>query len=228
MASKAKKTTSRRPASTKPRLSQAEASMRMITAASQLLIQFPPAEVTVQRICDKAGVHIDYVARYFGSREELLCRSIETAFLGMYLQTESNETSRLQMILDEDADVIQKARAQIRTIAYLLGCGVSPERFQPNQKMSLESVLAQSHNPNVTDRTKLNLVLIGFLILQAMGTFAEVNDMSEQQKQDVLAYVGYMNQTGETVQAALGWDKPKAKTRAKTTTKAKTNDFKRA
>ena len=35
--------------------------------------------------------------------------------------------------------------------------------------------------------------------------------MTEQQKQDILAYIGYMSQTGETVQAALGWDAPSAK-----------------
>jgi hypothetical protein len=39
--------------------------------------------------------------------------------------------------------------------------------------------------------------------------------MTEQQKQDMLAYIGYMSQSGETVQAALGWDKPAPKKRAK-------------
>ena len=195
--------------------------MRMITATNHLLTQFPPADVTVQRICDKAGVHIDYVARYFGSREELLCQSIEAAFLGVYLKTESGETSRLQVILDGDVAVRQLARARIRTIAYLLGCGVSPERFQLSQKMVLESIVAQSHNPNMVDRTRINLVLIGILVMQAMGTFAEVNDISEQQGEDILAYLEYLSQTGETVQSALGWDKPKAKTRVKAATKAK-------
>jgi AcrR family transcriptional regulator len=189
----------------------------MMTATSHLLIEFPPAEVTVHRICDKAGVHSDYVTRYFGSREELLCQSIEAAFLGVFLNTETNETSRLQVILDDNVDVMQMARARIRTIAYLLGCGVSPERFQSSQKMVIESVVAQSHNPNVVDRTRMSLVLIGTLIMQAIGAFADVNDMSEQQRQDVLAYLEYMSQSGESVQSALGWDKPEAKA----TTKAK-------
>ena len=221
MGSASKKTTPRRSASTKPRYSQAEASMRMMTATSHLLVEFPPAEVTVHRICEKAGVHTDYVARYFGSREELLCQSIEAAFLGVFLKIEADETSRLQVILDDQVDAMQMARARIRTIAYLLGCGISPERFQSSQKMVTESVVAQSRNPNVMDRTRINLVLIGTLVMQAMGAFAEVNDMSEQQEQDVLAYLGYMSQSGETVQSALGWDKPKAKARAKGTTKAK-------
>ena len=220
MATASKKSSPRASTSKKPRYSQAEASVRMMTATSHLLIQLPPAEVTVQRICEKAGVHTDYVVRYFGSREELLCQSIEAAFLGVFLKTESKETSRLQVILDDDVDVMQMARARIRTIAYLLGCGVSPERFQSSQKMLLESVVAQSLNPNVADRTRMNLVLIGTLVIQAMGTFAEVNDMSDQQKQDVLAYLGYMSQSGETVQSALGWDAPATKARAKSKTKA--------
>jgi hypothetical protein len=63
----------------------------------------------------------------------------------------------------------------------------------------------------------MSLVLIGTLIMQAIGAFADVNDMSEQQKQDILAYLEYMSQSGETVQTALCWDKPEAKA----TTKAK-------
>jgi len=227
MGSASKKTTPRRPASTKPRYSQAEASMRMMTATTHLLIEFPPAEVTVHRICEKAGVHTDYVARYFGSREELLCQSIEGAFLnvilslGVSLNSEADETSRLQVVLDYQVDAMQMARARIRTIAYLLGCGISPERFQSSQKMAIESVVAKPLNQNVMDRTRINLALIGLLLMQGMGVFAEVNDMSEQQQQDIYAYIGYMSQSGETVQSALNWDTPKAKARAKGTTEAK-------
>ena len=195
--------------------------MQMMIATSHLLIEFPPAEVTVQRICEKAGVHSDYVARYFGSREELLCQSIEAAFLGVFLKTEADEMSRLQIVLDNDVNVMQMARARIRTIAYLLGCGISPERFQSSQKMVIQSVVAQSRNPNVVDRTRMNLVLIGTLVMQSIGVFAEVNDISEQQEQDILAYLGYLSQSGETVQAALDWDKSITKGRAKSNTKAK-------
>ena len=227
MGSAPKKTTPRHPASTKPRYSQAEASVRMMTATTHLLIEFPPAEVTVHRICEKAGVHTDYVARYFGSREELLCQSIEGAFLsvilslGVSLNIETDETSRLQVVLDYQVDAMQMARARIRTIAYLLGCGISPERFQSSQKMAIESVIAKPLNQNVMDRTRINLALIGLLLMQAMGVFAEANDMSEQQQQDIYAYIGYMSQSGETVQSALSWDTPKTKARAKGTTKAK-------
>jgi len=215
MAPVPKKKISPVPAPKKPRLSQAEATVRMLNSTSQLLLEFVPGEVTVVRICEKAGVHTDYVVRYFGSREELLSQAIEAAFLGVFLRTNGEDSSRLNVVLEGNVDVMQLSQARVRTIAYLLGCGVSPERFQSSQKLVLESVFAQSNNPNVGDRTRMNLILAGTLIIHAMGAFDEVNDMTEQQKQDMLTYIGYMSQTGETVQDALGWDKPAPKKKAK-------------
>ena len=203
------------PAPKKPRLSQAEATIRMLNATSQLLLEYVPGEVTVVRICEKAGVHTDYVVRYFGSREELLCQAVEAAFLGVFLKTNNEETTRLNVVLEGKATDVQLAEARLRTIAYLLGCGISPERFQSSQKMLIELVFSQFNNPNVSDRTRMNLILMGTLALQAMGTFNEVDSMTEQQKQDILSYIGYMSQTGEIVQAALGWDKPAPKKKAK-------------
>ena len=195
----------------KTRLNQAEATVRMLGATSQLLIENVPGEVTVQRICEKAGVHTSYVVRYFGSREELLCQAVEAAFLGVFLKSNNEETTRLNVVLEGKVSDVQLAEARLRTIAYLLGCGISPERFQASQKMLIELVFSQSNNPNVTDRTKTNLILMGTLALQAMGTFDQVDSMTEQQKKDIRSYIGYMSQTGETVQAALGWDKPAPK-----------------
>jgi AcrR family transcriptional regulator len=203
------------PAPKKPRLSQAEATARMLNATIQLLLEFAPSDVTVVRICEKAGVHTDYVVRYFGSREELLSQSIEAAFMGVFVQTNSDETTRLNLVLEGNVDVLKLAKARMQTITYLLGCGVSPERFQANQKLVLESVLSQSTNSTVGDRTSRNLILIGTLIVQAMNILDEVNDISEQQKADILSYIGYMSRSGEIVQAALGWDKPAPKKRAK-------------
>jgi len=215
MASVPKKKIPPIPAPKKPRLSQAEATVRMLNATVQLLLKFSPADVTVVRICEKAGVHTDYVVRYFGSREELLSQAVEAAFLGFFVQTESDTSTRLNLVLEADVDVLKLSKARMQTITYLLGCGVSPERFQANQKMVFESVLSQSTNPVVEERTSRNLILIGTLIIQAMNVLAEVNDMTEQQKQDMISYIGYMSNSGEAVQAALGWDKPAPKKKAK-------------
>ena len=217
MAPAPRKKTPTVPAAKKPRLSQAEATARMLGATNQLLVKNSPGDVTVARICEAAGVHTDYVARYFGSREELLCQAIESAFQGVFLRTSSDEATRLEVSLDAYIDVVQLREARARTIAYLLGCGVSAERFQSNQKLVLDDILSQSLNPNVSDRTKRNLILAGSLIIQGMSTFAEVNGMTEQQKLDMLAYVGYMSKTSEAVQETLGWDKPVVKSKSKKT-----------
>jgi AcrR family transcriptional regulator len=215
MAPVSKKKSPAAPAPKKPRLSQAEATVRMLNATIQLLLTSAPAEVTVVRICEKAGVHTDYVVRYFGSREELLSQAVEAAFLGYFVKTESDASTRLSLVLESDVDAMRLAKARMQTITYLLGCGVSPERFRANQKLVLESVQSQSSNSDVGERTNKNLILIGTLIVQAMNVLDEVNDISEQQKADILSYIGYLSRSGETVQAALGWDKPASKKRAK-------------
>jgi hypothetical protein len=145
----------------------------------------------------------------------LLAQAVEGAFLGFFVKTDSDSSTRLNLVLEGNVDVLRLAKARMQTITYLLGCGVSPERFQANQKMVLESVLSQSNNPNVNDRTSKTLILVGTLIVQAMNILDEVNDISEQQKKDITSYLGYMSQSGETVQTALGWDKPTPKKRAK-------------
>jgi AcrR family transcriptional regulator len=215
MAPASKRNTPRVSAPKKPRLSQGEATVRMMNATSQLLVHHVPGEVTVARICDKAGVHTDYVARYFGSREELMCQAIEAAFLGVFLNTESDDKTRLSLVLEGQVDVMQLSQARVRTIAYLLGCGVSPERFQSSQKLVLESIFSQSINPRVSDRTRMNLILVGTLLVQAMGTFAEVNDMTDVQRADILGYIGYISQAGEAIQETLCWDKPVVKSKPK-------------
>ena len=107
MAQARKKNTPATPAPKKPRLSQAEATVRMLNATSQLLVENVPGEVTVVRICEAAGVHTDDVVRYFGSREELLCQSIEAAFQGIFLKTSGKETTRLEIALDGYLDIVK-------------------------------------------------------------------------------------------------------------------------
>lgn len=58
----------------------------------------------------------------------------------------------------------------------------------------------------------MNLILIGTLVVQGMGVFADINDMTEQQRSDVMTFLGLLSQRGETIQSALGWDKPATRT----------------
>jgi AcrR family transcriptional regulator len=196
----------------KPRLSQAEATLKMLSATANLLLKNPPERVTVQKICQAADVHTDYVVRYFGSREELLCQAIEAAFVGVVLREDGN-TSRIDDTLANTAGILEKAHARFRTIAYLLGCGVEPERFQASQKIVLGHLLAEAKNPNTSERTKTSMIMIGTLLFQSLAIFAEVNSITDQQRTDLFAFIGHLPQMSASVEKELGWDKPLPKKR---------------
>jgi AcrR family transcriptional regulator len=196
----------------KVRLSQAEATIKMLSATANLLLKNPPERVTVQKICQAADVHTDYVVRYFGSREELLCQAIEAAFVGVVLREDGN-TSRIDDTLANSAGLLEKAHARFRTIAYLLGCGVEAERFQPSQQIVLAHLLAEAKNPNTSERTKKSMIMIGSLLFQSLAIFAEVNSVTDQQRADLLAFIGLLPKISDTVEKELGWDKPLPKKR---------------
>lgn len=211
MAPAPKKNAPRASAPKKQRLSQSEATVRMINATGQLLLQNVPGDVTVARICEAAGVHTDYVARYFGSREELMCQAIEGAYLGYILTSNESQKSRIEGLVRGEISFLVLTQKLFGAMTYLLGCGVSPERFQAMQKLSINGAIAQFQNSQTSDRTRTNLVLVGFLIMQGMGTLGEVDGMSELQRQDMLDFINYLRGAGESVQAELGWGKPIAK-----------------
>jgi AcrR family transcriptional regulator len=197
----------------RPRLSQAEAEVRMKNATAQLLLAHPPADVTVHMISAKAGVHHDYVARYFGSREELMIQTIEAAVLGTILA--SNDNGKLDPVsaLDANDNIMAMVNARLRTMSYLLACGVSPERFIDNQKIVHSYGLAQFTNPHLTDRTKMNFTLMAVILVQGMAILGEVNDMTEEQKADIRAFITHFSHITEQIQTELKWDKPVPKKR---------------
>jgi len=197
----------------KVRLSQAEATIKMLSATAHLLLNNPPERVTVQKICQAADVHTDYVVRYFGSREELLCQTIEAAFLGVVIRRDDETVSRIDQTLSNSAGVLEKAHARFRTIAYLLGCGVEPERFQPSQQIVLGLLLAEAKNPNTSERTKTSMIMIGTLLFQSLAIFAEVNSITDQQRADLFAFIGHLPQMSASVEKELGWDQPLPKKR---------------
>ena len=199
-------------ANKRPRLSQAEAEVRMKNATAQLLLTHPPADVTVHMISAKAEVHHDYVARYFGSREELMIQTIETAVLGTILSADDKETD-IVTALDANANLMAMVSARMRTMMYLLACGVPPERFAENQKMVHNFALSQFTKPNLTDRTKMNFTLIGTILIQGMAILGDVNSMTELQKSDIRDFIKQLSLFNEQIQTELKWDQPVPKKR---------------
>lgn len=196
----------------RPRLSQAEAEVRMKNATAQLLLAHPPADVTVHMISAKAGVHHDYVARYFGSREELMIQTIESAVLGTILAADDKETDPVTA-LDANANLMAMVSARMRTMMYLLACGVDPERFTENQKMIHNFALSQFTKPNLTERTKMNFTLMGTILVQGMAILGDVNSMTDLQKSDIRDFIKQLGLFTEQIQTELKWDQPAPKKR---------------
>lgn len=197
----------------RPRLSQAEAEVRMKNATAQLLLAHPPADVTVHMISAAAGVHHDYVARYFGSREELMIQTIESAVLGTVLAADDGGKTNPVSTIDSNEKMMAMVNARLRTMSYLLACGVSPERFSENQKMINNFGLLQFKNPNLTDRTKMNFTLMAVLLVQAMTILGEVHEMTELQKSDIRSAIANFGLIIEQMQTELHWDQPVPKKR---------------
>ena len=196
-----------------PRLSREEAELRMIRAAIDLLLTTPPGDVTVHKIAKSAGVHHDYVARYFGSREELLARAIDHATLEFVVKIAPSNSEQIREKLSNNPDAIALYALRSRLIMYLVACGVSPERFRPTQALLTYRTQNLSPRTDLSNRTKRNMVLIGTLLLHGIGTMDEVNDMTEQEKQDLYGFISALGTMSDSVQKSLGWDKPTPKKR---------------
>ena len=185
----------------------------MKSATAQLIIAHPPADVTVHMISAKAGVHHDYVARYFGSREELMIQTIESAVLGTILSAVDNGKTDPVTALDANANLMAMVSARIRTMMYLLACGVDPERFTENQKMLHNFALSQFTNPSLTERTKMNFTLMGTILIQGMAILDDVNSMTDLQKSDIRDFITQFSLITEQIQTELKWDQPVPKKR---------------
>lgn len=199
-------------ANKRPRLSQAEAEVRMKNATAQLLLAHPPADVTVHMISAAAGVHHDYVARYFGSREELMIQTIEAAVLGTILAADDKGTDPVSA-LDANENIMAMVNARLKTMMYLLACGVDPERFVNNQKMVLEFGLSQFTSSKLTERTKVNFTLMAVILVQGMAILGEVNSLTELQKSDLRTFIANFGLITEQIQTELKWDQPVPKKR---------------
>jgi AcrR family transcriptional regulator len=195
----------------KPRLSQTEAESLIIQAAIDLILTTPPANITVHMISNQAGVHHDYIARYFGSREEVLIQATEQVVLGVSTNLRMSTPASVLDGVEGTSTTFEMAGARYRLIAYLLSCGVSPERFVPSQKILLDLIRNAYVNPHLTDRTKNNLTHVMTLILQSIHTVSAINDMTEQESTDVMNLFFQANLYSEMLQEKLGWDEPTPK-----------------
>lgn len=183
----------------------------MLQASINLLLVHPPADVTVHMIADTAGVHHDYIARYFGSREELLIQSAEAPMTGVLTAAQFSGGADLRLSVNPGEDLFKMAGVRYRLISYLLACGVDPERFVNTQTMMIESGMTLFTNPKLSERTKRNFVMMSIMLAQSIHLMSEINGMSEQDIDDVMGFVRGAGSYAPAVQSALGWDQAPSK-----------------
>lgn len=184
----------------------------MLLAAAKLLLIHAPADVTVHMIANEAGVHHDYIARYFTSREELLIRVTEIPLTGGLLEQIIGKSDLLPNA-SPSQDGLQVARTRHQLIAYLLACGVSPERFTQTQEALIKSTMELFTKPELTDRSKRNFALIGVLLMQSIALMGDVNGMTQQDRDDITAFTFGIGAITPLAQTSFGWDKPAPKKR---------------
>ena len=202
-------------AAKKPRLSQAEAQARMLQASIALLLVHPPADVTVHMIADAAGVHHDYIARYFGSREELLIQSVETPVTDILIEAGISSGANMRFGVNPTEDMFKMAAVRYRLISYLLACGVSADRFVNTQTTMIENGMALFTNPELSERTKRNFVMMSIMLAQSIHLMSEINGMSEQNIDDVMGFIRGAGSYAPVVQSVLGWDQEPPKKTSK-------------
>ena len=184
----------------------------MLVAAAKLLLIHAPADVTVHMIAGEAGVHHDYIARYFTSREELLIRVTEISLTGGLLEQVISNSESLPSASPSPSG-LQVARTRHQLIAYLLACGVSPERFTQTQEALIKDIMDLFVNPELTERSKRNFALIGVLLMQSIALMGDVNGMTQQDKDDISAFTFGIGAITPLAQKSFGWDQPAPKKR---------------
>lgn len=180
----------------------------MLLAAAKLLLKHAPADITVHMIAGEAGVHHDYIARYFTSREELLVRVTEIPLTDDLLDELTAEGEVLVPSSSPSQIQLKISNTRHQLIAYLLACGVSPERFTKAQEALIKNIMDLFTNPELTERSRRNFTLIGVLLMQATALMGDVNGMTQQDRDDIAAFTFGIGAITPLAQKSFGWDQP--------------------
>jgi AcrR family transcriptional regulator len=180
----------------------------MLHATVKLLQIHAPADVTVHMIAAEAGVHHDYIARYFTSREELLIQVTEIPMTGDVIEVEAAQGEKLLDAVSTSSTGFQLAKRRHHLIAYLLACGVDPGRFTETQEVLIKNSMDLFTKAELTERSKRNFSLISILLMQSIALMGDVNGMTEQDKEDISTFIIGMGAITPLAQTSFGWDKP--------------------
>lgn len=184
---------------TRLRLAQPETKQLIIRTAIQMMHDLPVNAVTYREIAARAGVNQSYVARYFGSQQEMLIAVTE----------ELSQRAKRHWANPDPRAIINDPEIRIRltVVQYLLALGVPAERFadQVNEQMDAlgeHFVQRLGYNERAVRAFRAKM---GMLLMLTHGGMARANGVDDATVNDVVALFVDELEHGTASIERLGW-----------------------
>lgn len=188
----------------RPRKSREQGAIALLDAAVELLTEKSPDDVTTAEIAERAGLNRAHIVRYFGNRGELLASAVEH-FMNTGVLAE--ETPSTASIVERRAQFQSTVQWYMKVVSYLLSVGVPPQRFHTVQQAVSERVGHFMEMPGASPRLKSVLVKMAVLLMQATPVYGNLDELTDQDRLDLLLVMANIRQVVEPLDEALGWDK---------------------
>jgi AcrR family transcriptional regulator len=186
-------------AESRRRVPQSEAKPEMVDAAIDILRERSMTAVTYREIATRTGFNQSYVARYFGSLDDLLVNVADE--LGRRWQLQRTEADLANAIADPDI------RLRVTLVQHLLAQGVPSDRFEQfdvAQLDRLEDALRERH-PLSQRALRAARAKIDLLVLIANSDIPQAFGIDRDTVSDVAAL--FVEELGEVgpIAERLGW-----------------------
>lgn len=186
----------------RPRRSRSQGELALLNAAAELLHEKEPADVTTGDIADRAGLNRAHIVRYFGTRQELLSAAVEHYFFEVFPPEQRPDV--VNQYFDR-GEVSEQFLWRSKVVAYLLSIGVPPSRFHESQRQITERIAGFMGSAPLSQRMNRTLAIMSVMLTQAYQAFAELDEISEQDRRDLFVVITQLNQLLVPLDKKLGW-----------------------
>jgi AcrR family transcriptional regulator len=189
----------RSPQARRPKVSSAEASVRLVEATIDLMRTLPFDEVSVRRITDHADLNPSTVLRNFGTVQNLY-NAVSTELL-------RRSTERLGQELNPAALFDEDVVLRTKLLAWLLANGIDPEAIA----VSLQDAPVQALVENIVERVGVSRrtaeAFNEILAFSAEGfvVFNEIHTQDQQVRADALTLMQHFEALLPELEEKLGW-----------------------
>ena len=188
----------------RPRVSQNEATRRLVQATIELLETEPIPNVTTRRIAERAGLRIMAITRSFGDQKGLFIEVVRE--LARRFAAQMGTTMRPEQMMAPEAVLRSKL------VAWLLDNGVDPVELGPDPKRPVAAKLDERQQAagNVSPRTAAAMNALALLAVQGAHVFAPVHLLDDEALKDLAILIATVRNSLPEIEKRLGWDEPAA------------------